>query len=180
MGDSYEGHPMLCSHANEVPRNCPCPNWCFCRVAGSCTNKTYGGEKVGTQQKKQDVRKFETGATRDTDEGKHDLEAFLSPRVLEEYGKFMHKNRFQKDGSLRDGDNWTKGIPKPVYMKSLVRHVFDVWLQHRGHKGKEPLKMALCAIIFNAMGYLYELLKEEDKKFESGRDMEDERTDWGV
>ena len=43
-------------------------------------------------------RTFETGAYRDTDNGKLDYEAFLCPRVLESYAQYMHKNRIQSDG----------------------------------------------------------------------------------
>jgi hypothetical protein len=64
------------------------------------------------------MREFETGATRNPEEGKLDYEGFLSPLVLECYAKYMHEHRLQSDGKLRDSDNWQKGIPKEVYMKS--------------------------------------------------------------
>lgn len=112
------------------------------------------------------VRRFETGATRDTDTGKLDYEGFLSPLVVRRFGEFMHGHRTQSDGSLRDSDNWQKGIPLDAYMKSLFRHVMEVWLIHRGHQavdeegGEVSLEDALCAVIFNAQGYLHEVLKE--------------------
>lgn len=105
------------------------------------------------------MRKFETGATRDVDTDKYDYEGFLSPLVLERFGQYMHKNRYLKDGSMRDSDNWQKGIPFVAYMKSLLRHVFEVW---RGHRGVDPaidLEEALCACLFNVQGYLHEILK---------------------
>lgn len=108
------------------------------------------------------IRKFETGATRNTDDGKLDFEGFLSPIVLERYAQYMHKHRVQADGSLRDSDNWQKGIPKTAYMKSGFRHFFDWWKEHRGLKTKEGIEEALCALIFNASGYLFELLKNQD------------------
>ena len=117
-----------------------------------------------------EMRKFETGATRDTDLGKNDYEGFLSPAVIERYGDYMTKHRKQADGQLRDSDNWQKGIPKTAYMKSLWRHFLDLWFMHRGHKRydditKEELTKSgvLCAILFNVMGYLHETLKEEEK-----------------
>ena len=58
------------------------------------------------------MRNFDTGATRDVDTNKLDFEGFLSPVVLERYAEYMHKNRVQADGNLRDSDNWQKGIPK--------------------------------------------------------------------
>ena len=114
------------------------------------------------------MREFDGGATRDGEDGKYDYEGFLSPIVLAEFARYMHANRVQKDGSLRDSDNWQKGIPTDVYAKSLVRHMMDFWLQHRGALVMRPespgeaenLIDTLCAIMFNTMGYLYELLEE--------------------
>lgn len=106
------------------------------------------------------IRRFSTGATRDTGEDKLDYEGFLSPLVVERYAEYMHKNRHQSDGSLRDSDNWQKGIPQDAYMKSGYRHFMDWWLDHRNYKSREGLEEALCGLIFNAMGYLHEHLKE--------------------
>lgn len=110
------------------------------------------------------IRTFETGATRNIDAGKYDYEAFLSPLVLERYAEYMHKHRMQANGVMRDGDNWMKGIPRDAYMKSGWRHFFDWWTEHRGFVSKEGLEEALCALLFNAMGYLYEVLKEKAVK----------------
>lgn len=114
------------------------------------------------------MRKFETGATRDTTEGKYDYEGFFSPIVIERFAKYMHKHRKQADGSLRDSDNWQKGIPKDAYIKSTWRHFMDLWFLHRGHKrydtkdGHEITKEeALCAILFNVQGYLFEILRNK-------------------
>lgn len=104
------------------------------------------------------MRKFETGATRDTDDNKYDYEAFLSPRVLESFAAYMHKNRFQADGTKRDGDNWQKGIPLDAYMKSMFRHFMDIWKAHRGLQAPD-IKESLNALLFNAMGMLHEKLK---------------------
>lgn len=109
--------------------------------------------------KQPSVRKFETGATRDTDTGKLDYEAFFSPAVLERRAVFMHKNRKQSDGGLRDGDNWQKGIPFDQYVKSLHRHFMDIWKEHRGIKTDEGMESAICAAMFNLEGMLFELLK---------------------
>lgn len=113
------------------------------------------------------MRQFETGATRNTDEGKYDYEAFMSPLVIERYAAYMHKNRYQADGKMRDGDNWQKGIPKDAYIKSAWRHFMDWWKEHRGIPTQEGLEQALCAILFNVMGYLHETLKEKHAKKES-------------
>lgn len=107
----------------------------------------------------QQLRLFETGATRDTALDKFDYEGFLSPRVLERYAAYMHKHRLQPDGQLRASDNWQLGIPQDAYMKSLWRHFMDLWKQHRGLPGQDLLEESLCAIMFNTMGYLHEVLK---------------------
>ena len=113
------------------------------------------------------LRLFETGATRDADGGKLDYEGFLSPAVLECFARYMHKHRTQTDGSLRDSDNWQKGIPQEQYMKSLWRHFMDLWKLHRGYGATDsktglPIsKIEACqAVMFNVMGYLFEELKK--------------------
>lgn len=107
------------------------------------------------------IRRFKTGANRDTDIGKLDFEGFLSPLVMERFAEYMNKNRKLKDGSIRDSDNWQLGIPKSAYMKSGFRHLFDWWKEHRGYKSRENLEEAICGLIFNAQGYLHEHLKEK-------------------
>ena len=106
------------------------------------------------------IRKFDTGATRDTDDGKLDLEGFIHPLVLERYAQYMHKHRVRRDGSMRESDNWQKGIPKSAYMKSAWRHFFDWWKEHRGWSTVAGIEDAICALMFNAMGYLSVLLVE--------------------
>jgi len=108
------------------------------------------------------MRTFDTGATRDNDQDKLDYEGFLSPLVLEEYARYMHRNQKQADGKVRDSDNWQKGIPLVAYMKSLWRHFMDLWKEHRGYPTRFGIKNALCGLIFNAMGYLHEILKEKE------------------
>lgn len=106
------------------------------------------------------VRAFETGATRDTAADKIDPEGFLSPLVLEAFAQYMHRHRVQSDGSLRTSDNWQKGMPRDVYMKSLFRHFLAAWKSHRGwtHDDEPSLEDSLCGILFNTMGYLHETL----------------------
>ena len=89
------------------------------------------------------IRKFDTGATRDDDLTKNDYEGFFSPLVIEAFGDYMNKHRKQADGKLRDSDNWQKGFPYSVLMKSLWRHFLDLWKYHRGFKGKETIDDAI-------------------------------------
>lgn len=110
------------------------------------------------------IREFSTGAKRDTDEEKHDPEGFLNPIVIERFNEYMHKHRKMINGQLRNSDNWQLGIPKNVYMKSGWRHFLDWWKEHRGYKSREGIEDALCALMFNAQGYLFEILKEKNGK----------------
>jgi len=103
-----------------------------------------------------EIRTFESGATRDSDDGKYDYEGFLSPSVLRRFAAYMHTHRKQADGNLRDSANWQKGIPFDSYMKSAWRHFLDWWTAHREGRVDQD---ALCAMFFNVQGYLHEALK---------------------
>jgi Domain of unknown function (DUF4406) len=105
---------------------------------------------------------FASGATRDTSDGKLDYEGFYNPLVVERFAEYMNKNRIQSDGSARSADNWQKGITRASYIKSMWRHFMDVWKNHRGLETEATLEDALCAVIFNAQGYLFELLQGRD------------------
>ena len=109
-----------------------------------------------------EIRTFETGATRDTDSGKHDYRGYLSPLVLRRFGEYMTKHRIQKDGAIRASDNWKKGIPQQEYLSSALRHVIDVWLLHEGYDGvaTPDIEEALCGLLFNVQGYLHSYLEE--------------------
>lgn len=109
------------------------------------------------------VRHFDSGATRNLDASKLDFEGFLSPLVLRRYAEYMHRHRQLPDGTLRESDNWQLGFPQSVYMKSGWRHFFDWWTEHRGEPTSDGLEDALCALIFNASGYLHEHLKGRPK-----------------
>lgn len=120
------------------------------------------------------MREFDTGATRDSEEGKADYEGFLSPLVIEAYGEYMHQHRKQADGKLRDSDNWQRGMGLDVYIKSLWRHFLDLWMIHREHPRYDKkdghqimIEEALCAVLFNVMGYLHEVLTKRPMLKES-------------
>lgn len=110
------------------------------------------------------IREFKTGATRDTELGKLDLEGFLDPQNLKIFGEYMNRNRLQKDGKMRDSDNWQKGFGLDVCIKSGQRHNLDWWLLHRGYPAREDMNSALCGLIFNAFAYLKEYNKLKEKK----------------
>lgn len=108
------------------------------------------------------LRTFSSGATRDTNTDKPEFGGFLSPVVLRAFGQYMHRHRKQTDGNLRDSDNWKKGMPRRVYLESLLRHVMDVHGcitgdDYRQHTA-ETCMDALMAIIFNAQGLAREII----------------------
>lgn len=97
-------------------------------------HERYIARRLEAKEKDSQVRTFETGATRDADIGKHDYEGFYSPMVVYLFGQYMNKHRIQTDGSLRDSDNWQKGIPISQCLKSTWRHLHDLWCLLRGLK----------------------------------------------
>jgi hypothetical protein len=137
----------------------------------------------------ENVRTFVSGATRSAATHKLDYEGFFNPLVLHTYAKYLHKHRKQENGAMRGSDNWQNGMPREEYMKSLLRHVHDLWCIHRGYfvyrekiegegeathvhirhmeetEGKcIPVSRvdSICGIIFNAFGYLLELVLNRD------------------
>jgi len=115
-----------------------------------------------------ETRVFESGATRDAATEKLDYEGFLSPLVLAEFAKYMHKCRFRNiptGESIRKSDNWQLGIPREQYAKSLIRHVMEFWIQHRDAMefgllaDEEKMTDTLMAILFNVQGYMYERIQ---------------------
>ena len=110
------------------------------------------------------IRTFTTGATRDADEGKLEPWGFTSALVEKAFSEYMHDHRTQSDGSLRNSDNWTNGIPTDSYYHSLSRHVLDLrllWEHFPEEAVSKDMIEVLSAIRFNVDGLMYELLKEE-------------------
>ena len=110
------------------------------------------------------VREFETGASRGTKEGKLCYSGFFSPLVVRRVAEYMHKHRRMEDGSLREPDNWQKGMPVEEYMDSMWRHFFDVWANQRGWgefvSSETDLEESLCALFFNVQGMLHEVIQQ--------------------
>jgi hypothetical protein len=120
------------------------------------------------------MRNFDTGATRDSDEGKNDYEAIMHPLCIEAYGDYMTAHMKQADGKMREGDNWQKGFGENhlnVCIKSCFRHFMDLWKIHRGIKvldkkdGHEVNAIeACCAILFNINAYLLWVIQANERK----------------
>jgi hypothetical protein len=108
------------------------------------------------------VRKFDTGATRSTDNTKPRYTGYLSPYVLKAFGRYMLKHQVQEDGVARAPGNWKLGIPRESYLDSLVRHTIDLWANYEDQtETNEKVEDLCCAIIFNASGFLYELRRKQ-------------------
>lgn len=121
------------------------------------------------------MRSFNTGATRDTSEGKLDFDGFLHPDFLEQFAKYMNMHRLQSDGNLRNSDNWQKGIPTEICRKSLWRHFFEAWTIMRRHTdldtgmmramGREnfiDMMAGLMGQVFNIQCIVANMLKDYD------------------
>ncbi len=112
------------------------------------------------------MQKFETGATRTGDAGKLNYVRALSPIVLERYVQYLNSHRKQADGTMREFDNWKKGIPTDRYLEGLGRHFISAWMLAQGYsaedeRGPVTLEDTLCAIIFGASGWLHEIIKDK-------------------
>lgn len=143
------------------PQDYTCEDNFSCSFSSSNCQGCIPYSEQGTVEYK--IRKFETGATRDQDINKFDIEGFLNPLVLNRFFQYMDKHRKMTNGEVRDSDNWQQLFGekhKDVCIKSLLRHVFDLWLHHRGYneKTKETIEDSICAIIFNANAYLLKIL----------------------
>lgn len=115
------------------------------------------------------MRTFDTGATRDDNANKLDYVRGLSVQVQQRYLEYLSSHRLQRDGSLRDWDNWKKGIDTRAYRESLLRHSEDAVRASMGLPVPEDasLEDLLCAIRFNADGWLFELLVAKSGNRES-------------
>lgn len=135
-----------------------------------------------------EIRKFETGATRDTSSGKLEYFGFMHPLCDYSYANYMNHHRVMADGSLRDSNNWWNGFPKITVLQSLCRHIEDLKLinagyfvyEHRTDKiaerkvynvklenvpenYKEITEEECCnAIRFNSQAYLLNIFKEKN------------------
>lgn len=113
------------------------------------------------------MRYFNTGATRDTADGKIDPEGYLSPLVIKRFSEYMLENQVQADGKIRPSDNWQKHFGDQhfdVCMKSMWRHLLDVWMEHRGLKSREGMEKALMGTLFNVMAYADKYLKDKENE----------------
>lgn len=104
------------------------------------------------------MREFPTGATRDTLTDKLNYKGFRSPHADRAYAEYMHGHRSQPNGEMREADNWKKGMPIDVYAESLLRHIAELHYLYETSNDYAKTKEKLCAVLFNANGWLHTLL----------------------
>ena len=106
---------------------------------------------------------FGTGATRNRKENELRYDGFLSPLALQMFARYMHKNRMTADGTIREPDNWQKGMPDASYLDSLLRHVMDIWLIYRGYPeaAREGKFESLSGAFFNIQGLMHNWMTED-------------------
>lgn len=97
------------------------------------------------------VTQFNTGAIRDSQEGKPDFVETISWTAFNRFAKYMTSKK-EKYGS----GNFKKGIPIDSYEKSLVRHI-DKYFRNKYEDGDdEKGEDHLSAIVFNVFGIMHE------------------------
>ena len=148
---------------------CPATFWgdldCICKGAYTPTNYHAHAQQDGqcietrdVESNPQTARKFPTGATRSDDSAKPNYIGYLSPLVIERFGRYMLEHQY---GGQRSADNWKKGITRQAYIESAFRHFMDLWLAHEYNEVGPAEQNALCGLLFNFQGYLHELLREK-------------------
>lgn len=97
------------------------------------------------------ITKFETGAIRDTQEGKPDFTETISWTAFNRYAKYMTGKK-KKYGA----GNFKKGIPISSYEQSLIRHL-DKYMRNKYENGNDELtEDHLSALVFNIFGIMHE------------------------
>lgn len=102
------------------------------------------------------MREFETGAVRDSGEGKEDYIETISWSAFKRYAQYMTGKK-KKYGQ----GNFKKGIPIDSYEQSLVRHL-QKYLSNKYEDGNnEKEEDHLSAILFNVFGIMHEELRDK-------------------
>lgn len=97
------------------------------------------------------MRKFKSGAVRDSLDGKEDYIETISWTALKRYAQYMTSKK-EKYGA----GNFKKGIDIESYEGSLVRHL-QKYLQNKYENGNvEVAEDHLSAMTFNIFGIMHE------------------------
>jgi hypothetical protein len=97
------------------------------------------------------MRKFKSGAVRDSLDGKEDYIETISWTAMKRYAQYMTGKK-EKYGT----GNFKKGIDIESYEGSLARH-WQKYIANKYEKGDvEVNEDHISAIVFNALGILHE------------------------
>lgn len=132
---------------------------------------------INTEVEKEEIRRFATGAVRDSDKGKEDYVEGISWLALQRYARYMDSK------SLRYGrGNWIRGLTSECLIASMLRHVqkFMAEWQYGICDEKDD---HLSAVAFNLLTLMHELelhkhgkgrcnISEEYKKLYPNQDSE--------
>ena len=105
------------------------------------------------------VRKFETGAIRDSDADKEDYTETISWTAFRRYAQYMTGKK-QKYGA----GNFKKGIPVESYEQSLLRHVQKYMVNKYENGTVETEEDHLSAMVFNIFGIMHEEAQPKSKE----------------
>lgn len=107
----------------------------------------------------QEIRKFDSGAVRDSDKNKESYVETISWVAFRRYSQYMtgKKNKY-------GAGNFKKGIPIESYEESLVRHLVKYLSNKYENEDLEKNEDHLSAIIFNTFGIMHE---EEQKRIKN-------------
>ena len=98
-----------------------------------------------------DVRKFKTGAIRDSEEDKEDYTETISWTALRRFAQYMTSKK-----SRYGSGNFKKGIEISSYERSLIRHISKYMINKHEGGNLEKNEDHLAAIIFNTLGIMHE------------------------
>lgn len=104
------------------------------------------------------MRKFLTGAIRDSDDNKEDYTETISWLSFKRYAEYMTGKK-KKYGA----GNFKKGIPIESYEQSLMRHIQKYFANKYEGANLEPNEDHLSAAWFNIQGIMYEEEKTKIK-----------------
>lgn len=100
---------------------------------------------------KSKITTFDTGAIRDSQEGKEDYIETIAWAAMKRYAQYMTEKK-KKYGT----GNFKKGIPISNYEQSLLRHI-QKYLENKYEGGTiEATEDHLSAMVFNIFGIMYE------------------------
>jgi len=106
------------------------------------------------------ITTFDTGAIRDSQDGKEDYIETISWTAFKRYAEYMTEKKTKYGAG-----NFKKGIPISSYEKSLLRHI-QKYLENKYENGQvETDQDHLSGMIFNIFGIIHE--EERARKNES-------------